>query len=656
MILAFLILLPIGIYANHTLGGAVIGSEDSILVMVPWLEHLARSLKQYQVPLWNPYFFGGQTFVGVQSSPLFYPFNYLVGLMSCDRYVVWSSVLHTSLGYVGHWYLGRAWGMSRLGALVAALFLGTSAGVYMEFERFQIPQVMGWLPWFLLALERGLPGRARYLGLAGLVLGIQFACNHFQFIQLELLVVGVLWFFHWGPQRGHAKTLAALMLVGGIAALLAMPIFLCLIDYVSHNVRSYATPIYFRVYSPKLKDLGQIFFSQRDLHGLLYTVPTLASRLALLSLGLPARPRNLVVAFWAMGLLGLFLAFAGGTRLEALANWVPLYASLRYRYRYVLLTIFGVGWLAALAFDGLSERLRQRAPLWRAVGVALVALQCIPRAAFFNIPHRVEDLRRLPALQLLEGKPGFYRILTLPYVPMIYWNWGIAAGYRNLCGFNGSGDLAVQKVLHWAELGLELSKETMGATLDRNLIRLHLPLDAPILRIFSVRYALYSDAPRRSVKIREAAWPVAPHAYLCGQVRQVSERQALELMSAADFDPTRLALMTSTPPAVAAQAEPIPCRTFEASSDHLVVEVPAHQEHRLLVLSEVYDADWEASLEGKPLPIVPVDLALRGVALPPGQQVVEFRYRPRGLRRGLPFTLLGLMLALGLIVWKGPKS
>ena len=48
----------------------------------------------------------------------------------------------------------------------------------------------------------------------------------------------------------------------------------------------------------------------------------------------------------------------------------------------------------------------------------------------------------------------------------------------------------------------------------------------------------------------------------------------------------------------------------------------------LLVLSEVYERDWRASIDGQAAAIYPTNAVLRGVYLPEGEHRVEFVYDP----------------------------
>jgi hypothetical protein len=63
----------------------------------------------------------------------------------------------------------------------------------------------------------------------------------------------------------------------------------------------------------------------------------------------------------------------------------------------------------------------------------------------------------------------------------------------------------------------------------------------------------------------------------------------------------------------------------------------------LLVLSEVYDPDWQVRVDGETAEIVPVEGVLRGVHLADGPHQVAFAYWPSGLIIAISLTVLGVV-------------
>ncbi len=67
----------------------------------------------------------------------------------------------------------------------------------------------------------------------------------------------------------------------------------------------------------------------------------------------------------------------------------------------------------------------------------------------------------------------------------------------------------------------------------------------------------------------------------------------------------------------------------------------------LLVVSETWDAGWEAERDGVPVPVLRANGAFRAVPLAGGRHRVEFFYRPAAVVKGLIGSALFLLLALG---------
>ena len=58
---------------------------------------------------------------------------------------------------------------------------------------------------------------------------------------------------------------------------------------------------------------------------------------------------------------------------------------------------------------------------------------------------------------------------------------------------------------------------------------------------------------------------------------------------------------------------------------------------------------WEAEVDGKPAPLLRVDYAFRGVAVPAGEHRVTLAYRPLSFRAGLALTLSAFLIVVALL-------
>ena len=79
----------------------------------------------------------------------------------------------------------------------------------------------------------------------------------------------------------------------------------------------------------------------------------------------------------------------------------------------------------------------------------------------------------------------------------------------------------------------------------------------------------------------------------------------------------------------------------------------------LIVLADNWDKGWRACWNGKPVPVLRTDYAIRGVVVPAGNGTLEFIYQPASLILGLwlaGFAVFVLIGWLAIIRIKSPAS
>ena len=99
------------------------------------------------------------------------------------------------------------------------------------------------------------------------------------------------------------------------------------------------------------------------------------------------------------------------------------------------------------------------------------------------------------------------------------------------------------------------------------------------------------------------------------------------------------------------------CHTTAAGpAGSVELEYPSHrtvqlrtrsQRPALLVLNDIFEAGWEAHVDGAPAEILPVNLIARGLWVPQGDHEVRMRYQPPGFTAGTALSGASLA-ALGL--------
>ena len=147
-----------------------------------------------------------------------------------------------------------------------------------------------------------------------------------------------------------------------------------------------------------------------------------------------------------------------------------------------------------------------------------------------------------------------------------------------------------------------------------------------------------------------------PRAFLVRRVRRAAPERLLEELK--HLDPAEEALLTdplpSGWPSPGPLARPLPPVRVAEYTPHRVRLETTVADPALLILSDTHDGGWRAWDNGRPVPILRTNHALRGVPLGPGSHVVEFRYTQPAFWLGLGIsgvTALGLVIG-GILAWR----
>jgi hypothetical protein len=103
---------------------------------------------------------------------------------------------------------------------------------------------------------------------------------------------------------------------------------------------------------------------------------------------------------------------------------------------------------------------------------------------------------------------------------------------------------------------------------------------------------------------------------------------------------------------------PLPVAAKVEGRARIVAELPERVEvatesagDSYLFLADAFDPGWSATVDGRPAPIRPAQIAFRAVFLPKGKHRVVFTYRPAGFLAGSIISGMGALAALGCLTW-----
>lgn len=196
-------------------------------------------------------------------------------------------------------------------------------------------------------------------------------------------------------------------------------------------------------------------------------------------------------------------------------------------------------------------------------------------------------------------------------------------------------------------------------------------LKSPLLDLLNLRFLVVPAAQSGLLESMPSRFSVAyadsrvqvlenadafPRAWLVHKAQTVAPGEALPLLADGSVNPREVAVLETSPPPLDQPPDPstesVAISHYEADRIDLNVSASAPA---LLMLSEVWDPGWVASVSGNPAPILIADHALRAIPVPEGRHTVVLRYDPPSLRLGLAITILtaaAMMAAAIVIGWR----
>jgi hypothetical protein len=133
----------------------------------------------------------------------------------------------------------------------------------------------------------------------------------------------------------------------------------------------------------------------------------------------------------------------------------------------------------------------------------------------------------------------------------------------------------------------------------------------------------------------------APRASLVTDWDVVPPGEALQMVTEPEFDVSDRAILEESPGMEPTGETPGHATYRQRGPQAAEVIVDAHSP-ALLVVRNVWDPGWRASIDGRPAPVLVADYLLQGILVPPGRHTVELRYDDPWVGYGV----LGSALAL----------
>lgn len=681
--------------------------SDQADTFYPWVVFAGRALRDGELPLWDPYSFGGHPFFANGETNLLYPPRLILtrafpASWAQDLFLL----LHVWLSGVTMRFFLR-----RLGVGQGAALFGATAWMFNSFTLGwlllgHIAAITALLPLaLLLGRDAVIHRSAAHAAWLGVTLGLMILGSNILMTLVAWLTVGAyfgtlllraIWQAARGPRQDRPHAIAVIVVLPFLTALVGLGLgavqLLPTVELAGQMARvpsDYAR--FIRLWSVGLSDLRAIVWpdhvaTDRTLNSGLWFVGWLPLLLAPFALARREGRWWLLAALaLALYLLGTPLTRLGTTVVPGLAYFRPL-----GRMLFVWALALAIG--GALGYDTLARTLTRRWPqrtAWiAALGILLTigtAAQLIDYGRAINPPFQPRTTEALyPHTPLIErilaegpgARVAAIRTIEGPEIwapPMFAGSIPQSLGLRTVGGYESL--LPAREADFW--------RIVRGEEIDYVLSH---PVEDAIVLNYYPRRMRYDLLPALGINLLAAVPDVTPTwlaanwpdlriepiyrgddgwlyhlpdaravAYIGYRVEAVPDERAA-LARVTDRQPDLAEIVQGT----AATPRDLPtdgrCEGAERSPQQITAQSAntitigtTSACAGLLVLNNSWAPGWLATVDGQAAPLLRANYLARAVALPAGSHEVRLTYAPRSFYLGLALTgatIVGLIAAL----------
>src|SRR3989344_2939080 len=222
-------------FAGPVKNGAM---PDVITQIYPWKHFSIETLKNGQIPLWNPYSFSGTPHLANYQSAVLSPFNILFFVLSFID--AWSVLilLQPLLAGLFMYFLIRSFKLSKFASLISSVSFMFCGFITVWMGYGTLAYAILFLPLAILAIEKYCQThKFWYLILLSITIPLSFFSGHFQISLYFLMTVFIYIIYKFITSKNVPNTLY-LMLYAFFGLLLSLPQLLPSIEFYLQSLRS----------------------------------------------------------------------------------------------------------------------------------------------------------------------------------------------------------------------------------------------------------------------------------------------------------------------------------------------------------------------------------------------------------------------------------
>ncbi|HVE82302.1 MAG TPA: YfhO family protein [Myxococcales bacterium] len=678
--------------------GAVIAGRDAFRLFIPYSALILESLRQGELPLWNPYMRLGQPMAAALISQGLYPPAILTAVLGGPvAGVTLRQILHVVIAWFGVQRLGRALRQSHAAASIAATAFALSPLLTDLGGHQNVVDAAAWSGWMAVGwLRLARRPALREAAPAAIFTALSFLAGSPEVLLWQLIACAAL-VLAQRPSRKAPLVLAALWSLA-LSAYLLLPAA----EFLATSTRGAGrtdqldwstSPAQLLALAWPFADAPRgAYWDSPDQWWLVTEfLGATVGALALVSL----RRSRRVLPFAACAALFAFIALGSNFALSAALWRVPPLELFRFPAKLLVGIAFCVAVLAGAGLDRALVLARRRrvlaiaaacvtaisalaaglagAGLFRkgvALGAPWVWAWCLAAVAILLwVPRRwrrlslaglvvaelatfhafqvgfgwwVPDRMAQPSILAAQLPPGFQGRVSLPVTDEL-------AGSDELDLIDRSRDALVPN-RHLEERLHAL--EGYGAIEPARTDEFHMAGNRSVFDLAGVEYFIRRKGPPYP-DLQEVAHPdrlpglyrsrtAAPRAFVVQRAQVVPDAEALRRVLSPNQLWRQEAFLADGEPLLAHPCEGSETRIVSETTATLELDVAACGDGYLVITSSHYPG-WRAEIDGTEQPIHRADYALQAVRVTGGRHHVWLRYRPLSFRIGAAISLLALL-------------
>jgi hypothetical protein len=588
------------------------------------------------MPFWTPYVFSGAPFLADPQVGAWYPLNWPFFLLGITpRAIEWQLALHALLAAIGGYLLGRDLLRSRAGAVIAGILFAFS-GLFAETSSHVGPfQATAWLPMLLWAGRRA-ARETKWLPVLALCSGCLVLTGHFQtalysFFALAIFLAVDLAITRSGPVRHLAAVGCAALAAIALPAVMVLPG----LELTGESLRAGAD--FSRDAGAMLTPGALATLVNPNHYGALgpepYTGPQDITQfylyMGLLLLPLAAAGLMAGRERWygvVLAVAGAWYAFGPPAGLYSAIALLPGFRSVRAPIQMWFVAALGLALLAGAGVGWVRARIRSPwIPLALAVVIGIDLY-------YWNMERNPLAFARESFEDLYGTRQDHFQAVVAPLTrePMhrIYAPFATAA----FGPLNGTLDSRIEVTYGYNPLELlRYHKYVEAAAANARLLN-------------GLGVTAIIDASKGTLQPNPARLPRISAPESVSAVR--SREEAMARLAA--LDPAREAVVEGGEAIAQNGGASVQITGYEGDLYRARYQA-AHP--TLLRIAVPYYPGWQAEVDGRSLPVMPVDLALMGVVVPAGSHELTMRYKPARFAAGAGISAVAWLFVLGWLGW-----